>query len=82
MTQCYRVCCTDLSGQQVLLGQLHQAADLGSDAEVFEEALVRRPELPPQRLPANQAQLIRCTQENLQCLCPLDTDHMFMFSLT
>lgn len=48
MTQCSRVCCADLSGLQLFLGQLHQAADLGSDTEVFEEALVRRPELPPQ----------------------------------
>lgn len=71
--------CADLSSPQFFLGQLHQAADLGSDTEVFEEALVRRPELPPQRFPAHQAQLISCTHEHLQCLCPLiqTQDHKY-----
>lgn len=73
MTQCSRVC-SDLSSLQLFSGQLHQAADLGSDTEIFEEALVRRPELPPQRLPADQAQLISCTHEHLKRLCPLNTD--------
>ncbi len=74
MTQCSRVCFADLSSLQLFLGQLHQTADLGSNTEVFEEALVRRPELPPQRLPADQAQLISRTHEHSQRLRPLDTD--------
>lgn len=65
MTQSPRIHCTDLSSLQLFLGQLHQTADLGSDTEVFEEALVWWPELPPQWLPAHQAKLISCAHEYL-----------------
>lgn len=65
--------CADLSGLQFFLGQFHQAADLGGDAEVFEKALVRRPELAPQRLPAHQAQIVGSAHEQLQSLGPLRT---------
>ena len=81
MTLCSGVCCADLSSLQLFLCQLHQAADLGGDTEVFEEALVRRPELPPQRLPADQAQLVSRTHEHLQRLCPLDTDVSSQFKV-
>lgn len=69
-----RVCCAHLPSLQLFLGQLHQGADLGGDTEIFEEALVRRPELTPERLPADQAQLIGCLHERFQRLGPLETD--------
>lgn len=68
------MCRADLSSLQLLLGQLHQAADLCGDAKVFEEALVRGPELSPQGLPADQAKLVSCLHEHLQRLRPLNTE--------
>lgn len=71
MTRRSTAICADLSCLQLFLGQLHQAADLGSYTEVFEKALVRRPELAPQGLPADQAQLVGGAHKDLQCLRPL-----------
>lgn len=66
-----------LASFQFFLGQLHQAANLGGDAEVFEEALVGRPELTPQGLPADQTQLVRCTHEHGQRLRPLRRTNIY-----
>ncbi len=64
---------TDLAIFHCIPCQLDAVLDFGRDAEVFEEALVRRPELAPHGLP----HALLCTDqlasfaELLSCLHPL-----------
>lgn len=59
---------------ELLFGQLNKTPDLCSYAQVFEEALVSRPELSPQRLPGLQADQVCSLLKNCQGFCPLQRE--------